>query len=74
MLVGTDMEQETVEAIVNIHCGVCGQKFRMGEEVRQTLTGKLGWIKDVDDDGMLEWRLGIIKAEVSDVHVRCLTN
>jgi hypothetical protein len=66
------MEQEIVEAVVNITCGVCGQKFRMGEEVRQTIVGKLGWIKDVADDGFLEWRLAIISGDVSDVHVKCL--
>jgi hypothetical protein len=66
------MEKEIIESVVNINCGVCGQKFRMGEEVRQTITGKLGWIKDVDDDGLLEWRLAIVHGEIADVHVKCI--
>jgi hypothetical protein len=65
--------KEVVESIVNIHCGVCGQKFRMNEEVKQTIIGRLGWIKDIDDDGLLEWRLGIVHGEIADVHVRCCT-
>jgi hypothetical protein len=63
---------ELVEAVVNIHCGVCGQKFRMGDEVRQLIVGKLGWIKDIGEDGFPEWVLAIIQGDVSDVHVRCV--
>jgi hypothetical protein len=58
--------KEQIDAIVSIECGVCGRKFRMNEEVKQIVIGKLSWIKDDN-----EWILAIGEGAIADIHVKC---
>jgi hypothetical protein len=68
-----EFTHEQLDSVVSISCSACGQKFRMNEEVKQIIIGRLSWIKDIDDDGREEWVLAIGKGEIADVHVKCVS-
>ena len=58
--------KEQLDSVVSISCSACGRKFRMNEEVKQIIIGKLSWIKDEE-----EWVLAIAEGEIADVHLKC---
>ena len=61
-----EFTHEQLDSVVSIKCSACGQKFRMNEEVKQIIIGRLSWIKDDN-----EWVLAIGEGEIADVHVKC---